>query len=274
MRSHTPAHPAFDLHLKSQIPNLEFQNLSAFTSAALCASAVRSNHPPPTAMPDLSSPPAAPPTLPAASPPAPPRKRGCLVPTLIGFIVVLLVIVGLLLWFNRPITPVQLSAQEKAVVEQKVEAIQQTKPESPSATPGTTPPAEPKYEKGSRDIVLTERELNGLLNEQQLGDKLKFELGTDAVNVRLETDLDKDLPFVGGKRLKARARFLVKSDASGDHLVIEDVTIWGISLPNDWLGQLKGKDLLGEAIGGKGGKIAGVEEMKIEPGQLKIRLKE
>ncbi len=227
-------------------------------------------------MPDLSSP-AAPPAMPAASPPAPPRKRGCLVPTLIGFIVVLLVLVGLLLWFNRPIKPVQLSAQEKAVVEQKVEAIQQTQDKpasSPPATPGTTPPAEPKYEKGSRDIILTERELNGLLNEQQLGDKLKFELGTDAINVRLETDLDKDLPIVGGKRLKARARFLVKSDASGDHLVIEDVTIWGISLPNDWLGQLKGKDLLGEAIGGQGGKIAGVEEMKIEPGQLKIRLKE
>lgn len=230
-------------------------------------------------MPELS-PPAPPPTLPAASPPAPPRKRGCLVPTLIGIIVVLLTCIGLWLWFNRPIKPVQLSPSEKTVVEQKVQSIQQPPAATPranlpeSGTPGTPANPEPKYEKGSRDIVLTERELNGLLNEQQLGDKLKFELATDAVHVRLETDLDPELPIVGGKHLKARARFLVKSDATGSHLVIEDVTVWGISLPNEWLGQLKGKDLLGEAIGGKGGKIAGVEEMKIEPGQLKIRLKE
>lgn len=224
-------------------------------------------------MPELS-PPAPPPTMPAASPPAPPRRRGCLVPTLIGIIVVLLTCIGLWLWFNRPIKPVQLSTEEKAVVEQKVEAIQQPArvPDAPSNS--GTPAPEPKYEKGSRDIVLTERELNGLLNEQQLGEKLEFELATDAVHVRLEHDFDPATPLVGGKHLKARARFLVKSDETGAHLVIEDVTVWGISLPNDWLGQLKGKDLLGEAIGGKGGKIAGVEEMKIEPGQIKIRLKE
>jgi hypothetical protein len=223
-----------------------------------------------------ASPPAPPPNKPTSPPPAPPRKRGCLVPGLVGFIVVLLVLIGLWFWFNRPIKPVQLSAEEKAVVEQKVEAIQAPASPGTPAAPSNSPaaPAEPKYEKGSRDIVLTERELNGLLNEQQLGEKLKFELATDAVHVRLEHDFEPDTPLVGGKHLKARARFLVKSDATGAHLVIEDVTVWGISLPNDWLGQLKGKDLLGEAIGGKGGKIAGLEEMKIEPGQIKIRLKE
>ena len=200
----------------------------------------------------------------AEIPPPVPRRRSCLVPVLVGIIVVLLVTAGLWFWFNRPIKPVQLSAQEKTAVEQKVEAIQQEKP------------AEPTYEKGSREIVLTERELNGLLNEKTtLGGKLKFELGTDVVHARLETDLDPDVPVVGGKKLKARARFFVKTEGGVPSLVLDDLTVWGVSVPNDWLGQMKGKDLLGQILGGgKGGTVAGIEEMKVEPGQLKIRLKE
>ena len=204
------------------------------------------------------------------APPDLPRRKSCLVPVLIGVIAVLLVVIGLIWWNNRAIKPVQLSVEEKAAVEAKVEALQVEAPAAPAA------PAEPSYEKGKKEIVLTDRELNGLLNEHTtLGDKLKFELGTDAINARLETDLDPDLPVVGGKKLKARARFTVKTEGGVPSLVLEDLTVWGVSLPNDWLAQLKGKDLLGEILGGgKGGQVAGIEEMKVEPGRLRIRLKE
>jgi hypothetical protein len=200
------------------------------------------------------------------SPPPPvPRKKSCLVPVLIGIIAVLVIAIGLIWWNNRPIQPVQLSAEEKTVVQQKMEAIQQVEA-----------PAEPAYEKGGKEIILTERELNGLLNEHTtLGEKVKFELATDAVHARLESDLDPDLPVVGGKKLKARARFLVKTEDGVPSFVLDDLTVWGVSLPNDWLGQLKGKDIFGEILGGgKGGKVAGVEEMTVRPGELKIRLKE
>ena len=201
-------------------------------------------------------------------PPVPAKRKSCLVPVLIGLIVVLLAVVGLMWWHNRPIKPVQLSAEEKAVVEAKVEAMQNV--EAP------TKPAEPTYEKGKKEIILTERELNGLVNEHTtMGDKLKFELATNAVHARIETDLDPDLPVVGGKRLKARARFIVKTTDGNPSFILDDLTVWGVSLPNDWLAQLKGKDILGEVLGGgKGGKVAGIEEMSVEPGQLKIRLKE
>ena len=192
--------------------------------------------------------------------PAPQKKGSCL---LKGFFIVavLALIAGAVWWWqNRPIDPVVLSAEEKQVVEQKVEAIQQE---------------EPKYEPGKREIELTERELNGLLNEHTtLGDSVKFELATDAVHARVEMDLDEDIPVVGGQKLKAKARFLVHEDETGAHFVIEDVTVWGVSMPNDWLGGLKGRDLLGEVLGGKGGKLAGVESLKIEPGKVRIELKE
>ena len=201
-------------------------------------------------------------------PPPVPKRKSCLVPVLIGIIVVLLAVIGAVWWHNRPIKPVQLSAQEKATVEAKIEAIQNV--EAPAK------PAEPQYEKGKKEIILTEHELNGLLNENTtLGQKLSFELATDAIHARLETDLDKDLPVVGGKKLKARARFLVKTEAGIPSLILEDLTVWGVSLPNDWLAQLKGKDILGDILGGgKGGKVAGIEEITVQPGQLKIRLKE
>ena len=92
---------------------------------------------------------------------------------------------------------------------------------------------------------------------------------TNAIHARIETDLDPDLPIFGGKRLKARARFLVGGAPEKPALVLDDLTVWGISLPNDWLGGLKGQDLLGQALGGG---IRGVEEFKVESGQLTIRL--
>lgn len=216
----------------------------------------------------------------ADTPPPVPRKKSCLVPVLIGIIAVLVVTLGFLWWTNRPIKPVELSADEKAVVQGKVEAIQSGEafPPDPNYEKGKRDlgPPEPTYEKGKREIILTERELNGLLNEQTtLGKTLKFELATDAIHARYETDLDPDLPVVGGKKLKARARFQIKTALGVPSVVLEDLTVWGVSLPNDWLGQLKGKDILGEILGaGKGGKVAGIEEMTVEPGQLKIKLKE
>jgi hypothetical protein len=191
--------------------------------------------------------------------PAPAKRVSGLAKVLIILAVIALVLGGLWWWHNRPIRPVVLSPQEKAVVEAKVEAIQK--------------PAEPVYEKGSKEIILTERELNGLLNEKtNLGKSLSLELASNAVHARVETDLDPDLPIVGGRRLKARARFLVSEAPGQPPLVLDDLTVWGVSLPNEWLGGLKGRDLLGEILHAKNGRIAGVEEFKVVPGRMIIRL--
>ena len=199
-------------------------------------------------------------------PPALPARRvSPLLIILLVFAIIAAAIAGLWWWNNRPIQPVMLSSQEKIVVEAKIEAIQDI-----------PKPAEPKYEKGSKEIVLTERELNGLLNENTaLGKSVKFELATNAILARVETDLDPDLPIFGGKKLKARARFLVSSVPGKPSFVLDDVTVWGISLPNDWLAGMKGHDLFGEILGGgKGGSIAGVKELKVESGRLIIKLAE
>ena len=195
-------------------------------------------------------------------PPPPAKRSSCLFKIAIFAVVSLLVLGGLWWWSNRPIQPVQLSVQEKAAVEAKVEAIQK--------------PVEPQYKRGAKEIILTERELNGLLNQNTgLGKTVSFELATNAIHARVETDLNPDLPVVGGRHLKARARFLVSDEPGQASFILDDLSVWGISLPNDWLAGIKGKNLLAEILGGgKSGRVAGVEDFKIEPGRLIIRLTE
>ncbi|MFD2257941.1 hypothetical protein ACFSSA_14765 [Luteolibacter algae] len=187
----------------------------------------------------------------------PRRKISCLL--VAGLALILIVVLGVAtwFWFNRPIKPVELTQQETEVLQDKIETIEEL-----------------TYEEGSKEIVLSERELNGLINQNtNLGEKLKLTLANDEIHARIETDLDEDLPVVGGKKLKARAKFTVDSIDGKPSLVLDDFTVWGASLPNDWLGGMKGKDLLGE-IFGNGAGIGGIEELRIERGQLVIKLAE
>jgi hypothetical protein len=201
-----------------------------------------------------------------------PRRNSYLIKAIIIVIAIIaLVLGGLWWWHNRPIKPVKFSAKEEAVVEAKVAAIQGG--EMVTNVENIPQPEPAEYQKGSKEVILTERELNGLLNKNtNLGKAVSFELARNAIHARVQTDLDPDIPIVGGKTLNARARFLVSDVPGKASFVIDDITVWGISLPNDWLGGLKGQDLIGEAIGGKRARISGIKEFKVEPGRLYIRL--
>ncbi|MEX1118248.1 MAG: hypothetical protein WEB60_05580 [Terrimicrobiaceae bacterium] len=214
-------------------------------------------------------------------PPPVVRRSSPWITLLVIFVIFIAIAGGLWWWFTRPIQPVVLSPQELATVEQKVAAIQSADPVAPP--PPSQPPAsapsgsgEPSYERGKKEIVLTEREINGLLNANtDLGQSISFQLGTDVILTRIETDLDPDLPFIGGRTFKARAKFVVSEGGGQPSFVIDDLTVWGISLPNEWLGGLKGRNLFAEILGSEtDGKLPGVESFSIRPGQISIKLKE
>jgi len=190
-----------------------------------------------------------------------PNRRRAFKPVLIATALFLMIGVtasaGVLWWQNRDIKPVLLNDAEKAAVEQKVD---------PDA-----------YQPGEKTIVLTERELNGLLHlHTQLGGKVSFKLGKNEIQARVKTELDEDLPVLGGKTLKAKARFLVDGDKSEPKIILDDLTLYGISLPNAWLGDLKGQNLLSTIGGGEGQNAfgRGVEDISIHPGQIRIELAE
>ncbi len=201
------------------------------------------------------------------SAPPPAASRSCWKLVLLALAILVLALAALWWWHNRPIKPVELSATEKTTLEEKLQTARLTteQPEQPETE---------SYQKGGKEIIITERELNGLLNEHTgLGDRLRFELVPGALHAKVVTDLDPDLPLLGGRKLNARARFFIETRDGVPELILDDLTVWGLSLPNEWLGGLKGQNLLGKILGGGSGST-GIASLQVEAGRLLITLKE
>lgn len=167
-------------------------------------------------------------------------------------------------WSTRDIDPVVLSEPELVVASNKFEVVQ--------AEPGT-----PEYQAGAKTIIFTEHELNGLLNHNtSLGDKLKIELATDAIHARIRAELPNDFPVMGGKKVNAKARFTVNTEAGNPAIILDDLTVWGVSLPNDWLASMKGQNLLGTISGDMSDNALarGIKDISIKNGELHIELNE
>ena len=198
-------------------------------------------------------------------PPLPKKRRRKLLFILFALLGAALVAIGVALWwFNRPIQATVLTSDEKLLVAEKLAVMDDS-------------PEQSEYIPGEKEIVFTERELNGLLNENTaLGEQLKLELATNAVHARIQADIPKDSPFLPGKTLRGKARFMISSQEGHPSLILDDVTIWGVSLPNAWLGDFKGKNLLGALLSSSGTSIStiGIEDISVSNGRLTIQLTE
>ena len=245
-------------------------------------------------LPDAPTPPP-----PLSSQPVPPKATGksrVLVYGCGGVLALILVIIGTVAltiwWIQRPIKPVVLSPREKAVVDQKLQRIQGSAP-APGSNVGNSsrprdmaPPAnglEPEvpqrfYVPGSKVLKLTEREINGLLNQNtDLGKSVRLEFDQDAINAYLAVRIPDDFPIGGGKMFRARGRFRVSIGNGGKpYAILEDVTIFGISLPKAWLGGIKGENLIGDAVGGNSQSpvLKGIKSLRVEPGALVLELED
>ena len=189
--------------------------------------------------------------------------------------------VAITVWYiQRPIKPVVLSAAEKAVVDTKLDHLGGTSgggPRAPTAEGAATRlELDRPYVPGSKLLRLTERELNGLLNANtELGKTVRFEFGRDAINAYVAAPIPEDVPVLGGKMLRARGRFRVSvTNGAAPYAILEDVTIFGLSLPKAWLGGLKGENLLGDAVGKRNGApiLQGIKSLRVEPGALVLEV--
>jgi hypothetical protein len=208
----------------------------------------------------------------------------------------LLVVIGAtvaitLWWIQRPIKPVVLSAPEKAAVDEKLrhlgggdasartrgtqaDASRSVAPADAASKPGQ----DRRYVPGSKVLKLTERELNGLLNANtELGETVRLELAQDAINAYLAVPIPKDFPVGGGKIFRARGRFRVSLGNGGAPVaMLEDITVFGLSLPKAWLGGVKGENLIGDAVGKRDGSpiIKGIKSLRVEPGALVLEVED
>jgi hypothetical protein len=206
-------------------------------------------------------------------------------------------------WIQRPIKPVVLSAPEKAEVEEKLQHLGGGKAPASVPAPASATAAAPDrearagapppvtgagndqspghvqpYVPGSKVLKLTEREINGLLNANtDLGQSVRLEFARDAVNTYVAVRIPQDFPIGGGKMFRARGRFRLSVGNGGEpYAILEDVTVFGLSLPKAWLAGLKGENLIGQALGERNGApvFQGIKSLRVEPGALVLEVED
>lgn len=186
--------------------------------------------------------------------------------------------------FPTHFNPVSLDQKEEQVLEQKLERLDPTMHQTargrrsvPADQLPLTP--EPYSEEGaSREIDLSERELNALLAKNtDLAQRLAIDLSDNLASAKLLIPLDPDFPIFGGKTLKVTAGMEMRFANGRPVIILKGVSIWGVPLPNAWLGNMKNIDLVQEFGDDKGFWKAfadGVEEIEVKEGKLRIKLKE
>ncbi len=186
--------------------------------------------------------------------------------------------------FPKKLDPVELSQQEESVLNQKLKqfglpTFNNEKEDSTTEKNTTAMEPEAYTEVGAnREVSFSEKELNAMLAKNtDLADKAAIDLSDNLASFKMILPLDPDLPFLGGKTLKVNAGAEL-SYANGKPIVIlKGVKLWGVPIPNAWLGNLKNVDLIKEFGGNEGfwkSFSDGIENISVEQGQLKIKLKE
>lgn len=203
----------------------------------------------------------------------------------------ILLTLGLTIWigyqtlFPGEFTPVTLNAREQRILDEKIqnlEALQDRPavkhPSRPAAGAAPLKP-EPYSEAGaSREISLSEKELNALIaTNTDLASRLAIDLSDDLASAKLLVPVDPTAPILGGKTIKLTAGVELRYAEGKPVVVLKGVSIWGVPLPNAWLGGMKNIDLVRE-FGAEPGFwrafAEGVEEIEVKEGRVRIRLKE
>nr|AFI78581.1 hypothetical protein ws633F6_0023 [uncultured bacterium ws633F6] len=193
--------------------------------------------------------------------------------------------------FAKDFEPVVLKQKEVAVLKQKLERLgfspepganasdsKATAPANEFDAEGKLAPQAYSEVGAKREVSLSERELNSLLAKNtDLARKLAVDLSDDLMSAKLLLPVDPDFPVLGGKTLRVTGGLEVAYENNKPIVVLRGVSIMGIPVPNAWLGGMKNIDLVKEFSTSEGFWKAfadGVDNIHVEDGRLKIKLKE
>ena len=104
--------------------------------------------------------------------------------------------------------------------------------------------------------------------------QVNFEEG--AVSSVIILTAPENFPFVAGQKIRMRLTFGTSMNP-GQKLsfTLNDVSLGGISLPNAWLADLKGVDLIAKNIESDPGLqrfLAGIQQFEVHEGALRVLL--
>jgi hypothetical protein len=145
------------------------------------------------------------------------------------------------------------------------------------AQDGVAQPEAYSEEDARREIRITEKELNAIIDKNpEWADKVAIDLADDLLSIVLLLPLDEEFPIVGGTTARITAGATLRFENDKPVVIIRGISIGGIPLPSAWMGDLKNKDLV-EEFGGSGGfwdgLSKGVEAIKVEEGNLYLKLR-
>ena len=208
----------------------------------------------------------------AASPPALPTRSGWKKPLLVTACVIFgigaVTAASAAWWYHdnlsaSPFRAVQLSRTEAQVLDQKVDTLK-----------GSVKPAEPVTDP-AKTLVLSEREINGYLQEQGLGEQFKVSIKNGVIAATALVPVDNEVPVLGGHTVRVKISFNTKLDDK-HHMALSlaDLSVGGISLPNAWLGNIKGMNVLASNNddGVLKGFAAGIKDFQVRDGEVRVVL--
>lgn len=184
--------------------------------------------------------------------------------------------------------PVELSPSEQQTLDAKLRTLgyDPEPAEPPAQAGGANAETDQEWlrperysEVGARrEVSFSERELNALLaNNPDVARRLSVDLADDLVSARLLVPVDPDFPIMGGKTLRVSAGVELAFRDARPVVALQGVSIMGVPLPSAWLGGLKNIDLIREYGGQDGfwkGFADGVDDIRVEEGSLKVKLRE
>jgi len=213
------------------------------------------------------------------------KKGGCLRTLGIMLITIIISVAATLFitshyLFPKKFDPVELNQREESRLNKKLKQFGLPS-FSHSNTENSTSKLEPvPYSEvgAKREVSFTEKELNAMLAKNtDLADKAVIDLADNLASVYVLMPLDPEFPVLGGKTLKLNAGAEL-AFANGKPIVkLKGVSLWGVPMPNAWLGNLKNVDLVKEFGGDEGfwkSFADGVEDIHVAEGRLVIKLKE
>lgn len=164
-----------------------------------------------------------------------------------------------------PFKPVALSAQEQQAFEQKIQAISN--------------PAPAAADLDKRTLVITEREVNAWLAKNELGESVLVRFGPGKINAAVILALPPDFPFLAGQKIKVSLALAAHLNETGRHfaLMVDDVSVGGLPLPNDWIGGVKGMNLVDESAKKDPAMeqfLKGIRKFEIANGNVTVSLNE
>jgi len=203
-------------------------------------------------------------------------KKPALIFTGIVLSCCLLTAIGTVWWvkhniYASPLHPVQLSQTEKTDLDAKLAKLELSEevvpPEAPAKTDGDP-----------RTISISSKEINAFLANQGIGEQVKLEVTRNRIAANFLLPIDKDAPLFAGTTLRIRLALNALMNENGKLVVkVDDVSLGGIPLPNAWLGDIKGLDLITSNIGEDPALerfAAGIKEFRLENGHVHIVLNE